>query len=175
MTVIFVLVSLLVSDNNCAESSSVSIISDAGRLADMIAGHLNLKLEERQELLECIDVKARLEKLYGVLKRERDILDIEREAYGRGFVDGGDEAWRILAPLLDEVVANKIFKLMPERVIEAVPEWDHAKEWIIEFIEAEKRAEMEKKIKSFVDYMSNCGYDCEDVFDILVKRMEEKK
>ena len=62
---------------------SVSIISDAGRLADMIAGHLNLKLEERQELLECIDVKARLEKLYGVLKRERDILDIEKKVSGR--------------------------------------------------------------------------------------------
>lgn len=62
---------------------SVSIISDAGRLADMISGHLNLKLEERQELLECIDVKARLERLYGVLKRERDILDIEKKVSGR--------------------------------------------------------------------------------------------
>ncbi|WP_233127420.1 endopeptidase La [Anaerovibrio sp. JC8] len=62
---------------------SVSIISDAGRLADMIAGHLNLKLEERQELLECIDIKARLERLYGVLKREREILDIEKKVSGR--------------------------------------------------------------------------------------------
>lgn len=62
---------------------SVSIISDAGRLADMIAGHLNLKLEERQELLECIDIKTRLERLYGVLKREREILDIEKKVSGR--------------------------------------------------------------------------------------------
>ncbi|WP_027405553.1 endopeptidase La [Anaerovibrio sp. RM50] len=62
---------------------SVSIISDAGRLADMIAGHLNLKLEERQELLECIDIKARLERLYGVLKREREILEIEKKVSGR--------------------------------------------------------------------------------------------
>ncbi len=62
---------------------SVSIISDAGRLADMIAGHLNLKLEERQELLECIDVKTRLERLYGFLKREREILDIEKKVSGR--------------------------------------------------------------------------------------------
>ena len=108
-------------------------------------------------------------------KASCDILDIEREAYGRGFVDGGDEAWRILAPLMNDAVAVKIFKLMPERVMEAVPEWDHAKEWIIEYIETEKRAEMEKKIKSFVDYMSNCGYDYEEVFDILAKRMEEKK
>lgn len=62
---------------------SVSIIADAGRLADMIAGHINLKLETRQELLECIDVKERLERLYGILKRERDILDIERKVSGR--------------------------------------------------------------------------------------------
>lgn len=62
---------------------SVSIIADAGRLADMIAGHINLKLETRQELLECIDVKERLEKLYGILKREREILDIERKVSGR--------------------------------------------------------------------------------------------
>ena len=58
---------------------SVSIISDAGRLADMIAGHINLKLEQRQELLECIDIKDRLEHLYSILRRERDILKIERK------------------------------------------------------------------------------------------------
>ena len=58
---------------------SVSIIDDAGRLADMIAGHINLKLEDRQAILERIDVKERLECLYGYLKREKDILDIERK------------------------------------------------------------------------------------------------
>ncbi len=34
---------------------SVSIIDDAGRLADMIAGHINLKLDDRQAILECVD------------------------------------------------------------------------------------------------------------------------
>ncbi len=58
---------------------SVSIIDDAGRLADMIAGHINLKLDDRQAILESIDVKDRLERLYGFLKREKDILDIERK------------------------------------------------------------------------------------------------
>ncbi|RGS70372.1 endopeptidase La [Mitsuokella sp. AF21-1AC] len=56
---------------------SVAIIDDAGRLADLIASHLNLKLETRQELLSCIDVKARLEKLYEVLARELVILRME--------------------------------------------------------------------------------------------------
>ena len=45
----------------------------------MIAGHINLKLDDRQAILESIDVKERLEKLYGFLKREKDILDIERK------------------------------------------------------------------------------------------------
>ena len=62
---------------------SVSIIEDAGRLADMIAGHINLKLEDRQRILEAIDVKARLECLYGFIKRERDILEIERKIGSR--------------------------------------------------------------------------------------------
>ncbi len=62
---------------------SVSIIDDAGRLADMIAGHINLKLDDRQSILECVDIKARFERLYGYLKRERDILEIEKKIGNR--------------------------------------------------------------------------------------------
>ncbi len=62
---------------------SVSIIDDAGRLADMIAGHINLKLDDRQAILECVDIKARFERLYGYLKRERDILEIEKKIGNR--------------------------------------------------------------------------------------------
>ena len=58
---------------------SVAIIDDAGRLADLIASHLNLKLETRQELLAAIDIKARLEKLYEVLARELEILQLEQK------------------------------------------------------------------------------------------------
>ena len=49
---------------------SVAFIDDAGRMADLIASHLNLRLETRQELLSCIDVRERLEKLSSVLSRE---------------------------------------------------------------------------------------------------------
>ena len=58
---------------------SVAIIDDAGRLADLIASHLNLKVETRQELLAAIDVKERLEKLYAVLTREMEILQMENK------------------------------------------------------------------------------------------------
>ncbi|WP_033169045.1 endopeptidase La [Selenomonas sp. ND2010] len=58
---------------------SVAIIDDAGRLADLIASHLNLKLEVRQELLGAMDIKERLEKLYEVLTRELEILQLEHK------------------------------------------------------------------------------------------------
>lgn len=62
---------------------SVTIMDDAGRLADLIASHLNIKLETRQELLSLIDVKKRLEKLYEVLARELEILDMEQKIGAR--------------------------------------------------------------------------------------------
>ena len=58
---------------------SVAIIEDTGRLGDLIASHLNLKLEEKQELLELVDVEARMEKLYALLVRELEVLEIERK------------------------------------------------------------------------------------------------
>ncbi len=58
---------------------SVTLLDDAGRLADLIAGHLNLKLEVRQEILSCINVRSRLEKLYEVLARELEMLQVEKK------------------------------------------------------------------------------------------------
>ncbi|MBQ3970965.1 MAG: endopeptidase La [Selenomonadaceae bacterium] len=62
---------------------SVAILDDAGRLSDLIASHLNLKLEVKQELLSRIDLKERMEKLYEVLTRELEILEIERKIGNR--------------------------------------------------------------------------------------------
>ena len=58
---------------------SVAIIDDAGRLADLIASHLNLKVETKQELLSCIDIKARMEKLYAVLAHEIELMKMEQK------------------------------------------------------------------------------------------------
>lgn len=54
-------------------------MDDAGRLADLIASHLNLKLETRQELLAAIPVHDRLETLYQILTRELEILKLEQK------------------------------------------------------------------------------------------------
>ncbi|HEU0186810.1 MAG TPA: LON peptidase substrate-binding domain-containing protein, partial [Gallionellaceae bacterium] len=57
--------------------TSLAGIDDAGRLADTIAAHLPLKLEQKQEVLEIFDVRKRLEHLLGLLEAELDILQVE--------------------------------------------------------------------------------------------------
>lgn len=58
---------------------SVAIIDDTGRLADLIASHLNLTVEDKQALLELADVGARMRKLYAILVHELEVLAIERK------------------------------------------------------------------------------------------------
>ncbi len=58
---------------------AVTILEDIGRLADLITSHLNLKLDQKQELLEALDVEQRLEKLYTILARELEVLQMEAQ------------------------------------------------------------------------------------------------
>ncbi|KQP49277.1 endopeptidase La [Pseudorhodoferax sp. Leaf274] len=63
--------------------TSISSIDDAGRLADTIAAHLPLKLDNKQVVLDLSDVRERLENLYGQLEREVDILNVDKKIRGR--------------------------------------------------------------------------------------------
>jgi ATP-dependent Lon protease len=63
--------------------TSLNGIDEAGRLADTIAAHLPLKLEQKQEVLEIFDVPKRLEHLLGLLETELDILQVEKRIRGR--------------------------------------------------------------------------------------------
>ena len=63
--------------------TSISSIDDPGRLADTIAAHLPLKLDNKQSVLDLADVKARLENLFGQLEREVDILNVDKKIRGR--------------------------------------------------------------------------------------------
>ncbi len=63
--------------------TSLAGIDDAGRLADTIAAHLPLKLEQKQKVLEIFDVRKRLEHLLGLLEAELDILQVEKRIRGR--------------------------------------------------------------------------------------------
>lgn len=62
---------------------AVVAIEDPGRLADIIASHLVLKLSDKQEILEAIDIKERMEKLLQILSNEMEILELERRISAR--------------------------------------------------------------------------------------------
>ncbi|PUA18517.1 endopeptidase La [Glaciimonas sp. PCH181] len=63
--------------------TSLAGIDDAGRLADTIAAHLPLKLEQKQVILEIFNVGKRYEHLLGQLEGELDILQVEKRIRGR--------------------------------------------------------------------------------------------
>ncbi|HHC72724.1 MAG TPA: endopeptidase La [Thiotrichales bacterium] len=63
--------------------TSLSGIDEPGRLADTIAAHMSLKLEEKQKILEIQDVKQRLEQLLGLVEAEIDILQVEKRIRSR--------------------------------------------------------------------------------------------
>ncbi|HWS03318.1 MAG TPA: endopeptidase La [Gammaproteobacteria bacterium] len=63
--------------------TSLSGIEDAGRLADTIAAHMSLKIDEKQHILEIDSVRGRLEHLMGLIEGEIDILQIEKRIRGR--------------------------------------------------------------------------------------------
>ncbi|WP_175108515.1 endopeptidase La, partial [Pararobbsia alpina] len=63
--------------------TSLSGIDEAGRLADTIAAHLPLKLDQKQHILEMLPVIERLEHLLAQLEAEIDILQVEKRIRGR--------------------------------------------------------------------------------------------
>ena len=63
--------------------AAVTNITDSDRLSDSIASHLTIKLEDRQLLLETQSPSERLEKLFGLMQSEIEIMEIERKIKAR--------------------------------------------------------------------------------------------
>lgn len=63
--------------------TSLAGIDDPSRLADTIAAHMSLKMEDKQKVLEIIPAKARLEHLIAQIEGEMDVLQIEKRIRGR--------------------------------------------------------------------------------------------
>ena len=63
--------------------TSLAGIEDPARLADTIAAHMSLKIEEKQKVLEIESVRDRLEHLMGLIEGEIDLLQIEKRIRGR--------------------------------------------------------------------------------------------
>jgi len=59
--------------------TSVTDIEEPGRMADIIASHIPLKLKEKQEILETIDVRARMNKVITIINNEKEVLSLEKK------------------------------------------------------------------------------------------------
>ncbi len=62
---------------------SVNQIEEPSKLADTIAAHLALKIPEKQELLETVGAKERLERVFALMEGEIDVLEVEKRIRGR--------------------------------------------------------------------------------------------
>ena len=63
--------------------TSLTGITEPGRMADSIAANLTLKIDKKQQILETFDVRQRLEILLNILESEIDILQVEKRIRGR--------------------------------------------------------------------------------------------
>ncbi len=63
--------------------TSLSGIEDPNRLVDTIAAHMSLKIDEKQEILEIINLRERFEHLLGMMESELDLLQVEKRIRGR--------------------------------------------------------------------------------------------
>jgi len=62
---------------------SINQIDEYAKLADTVASHLNIKLSEKQELLEIAGVGARLERVYALMEGEMSVLQVEKKIRNR--------------------------------------------------------------------------------------------
>jgi ATP-dependent Lon protease len=62
---------------------SIADVEDPSKLSDAIAGHLGVKLPEKQALLEMLSVEARLERIYGLMQGEISVLNVEKKIKSR--------------------------------------------------------------------------------------------
>ncbi len=63
--------------------SSLSSIDDPSRLADTIAAHMAIKIQDKQEILEIIHLRERMEHLINLMEAEIDLLNVEKRLRGR--------------------------------------------------------------------------------------------
>ena len=59
--------------------SAVGETAEPAKLADLVAGHLGIEVDRKQELLETLSISERLEKVYGLMQGEMSVLQVEKK------------------------------------------------------------------------------------------------
>ncbi len=72
-------------NNNVPEEALTAVAESEGaaKLADTVAGHLSVRVDQKQELLEVLDVGERLEQIYGLMQGEMSVLKVEKKIKSR--------------------------------------------------------------------------------------------
>lgn len=63
--------------------TAVADATEAGKLADLVSGHMGIDLARKQDLLDTLEVAARLEKIYGHMQGEMSVLQVEKKIKSR--------------------------------------------------------------------------------------------
>ena len=59
--------------------AAVGESDEPSKLADLVAGHLGIEVEQKQDLLETLSISERLEKVYGLMQGEMSVLQVEKK------------------------------------------------------------------------------------------------
>ncbi|MDG1472230.1 MAG: endopeptidase La [Ascidiaceihabitans sp.] len=59
--------------------AAVGESTEPAKLADLVAGHLGIEVEQKQDLLETLSISERLEKVYGLMQGEMSVLQVEKK------------------------------------------------------------------------------------------------
>ena len=64
-------------------TKSLKMITSPSKIADNICSNLNIQISDKQHLLEMVDVKKRLEKIYEIIEKETSVITMEKKIRGR--------------------------------------------------------------------------------------------
>ncbi len=119
--------------------AAVSQIEDPSKLADTIASHLAVKISEKQEMLETIDIVERLEKIYAHMEGEISVLQVEKRIRGR--------VKRQMEKTQREYYLNEQLKAIQRELGEA----DEARDELVELEEKLEQTKLSKEAREKAD------------------------
>ena len=116
--------------------AAISQITDPGQLADNIAGHLAVKIADRQQLLEVADVGKRLERVFALMEGEISVLQVEKKIRNR--------VKRQMEKTQREYYLNEQMKAIQREL----GEQDDARDELIELEKRIKKTKLSKEARS---------------------------
>ena len=77
-------------------SNNIKNLKDSSQIANNISSNLNIQIFEKQELLETVDLKKRLEKIHALIEKETSVLSVERKNQRKSEKSNGKNSKRVL-------------------------------------------------------------------------------